>query len=65
MENLEIKSLINPTKTSMGSITNRIDHTKERISGIEDRLENYYIQVALKKKKSNHDHDIQDQLGYD
>jgi hypothetical protein len=34
----------------MEGITNRLDQAEERILGIEDRLKNYYIQKAIKKK---------------
>jgi hypothetical protein len=34
----------------MESITNRLDQRKERISRIEDKVENYYITIAIKKK---------------
>jgi hypothetical protein len=34
------------------SITNRLVEAEERISGIEDRLRNYFIQSSIKEKQS-------------
>jgi peptidoglycan hydrolase CwlO-like protein len=61
----KFKNSINKIKNSMDSTTNKLDQAKETISGLKTRLSNYYIQIAIKKKISNHYHDFKDrtQLG--
>jgi hypothetical protein len=36
----------------MESITNRPDQVQKRLTGFENRLRNYYIQIAIKKKEA-------------
>jgi hypothetical protein len=42
-----------PTKSNRNlieNIINRLDHTEESISGIENKVMNYYIHITTKKK---------------
>jgi hypothetical protein len=43
----------------MESITNRLDQAEERMSGIEDKVEEL-LHSDSNKEKSNHDHNIKD-----
>jgi hypothetical protein len=36
----------------MENICNRLDHEEDKYQGLNRRLRNYYIQVAIKKRQS-------------
>jgi hypothetical protein len=49
---------ISQLKTMGKSITNKLYQEDRKITGIEERPWKYYIQTAIKKKRSKHDHNF-------
>jgi DNA-binding ferritin-like protein len=50
MEMLEIKNCINQIKITMESIINRLDQAEDRVSGIEDKVEEILYSESSKEK---------------
>jgi hypothetical protein len=44
---------ISINQNTIESTINRLDLAKERIDGIEEKIEKYYIQTEIKKKNEN------------
>lgn len=60
---MEMRDIINQIKSLVASLCNRIDHVKDNISGLEDKVASLEYSHSIKEKKiSKNDQNIQELL---